>query len=194
MHNQIEIRPLMESDIQDLEKKLTMVYPTSTEFSNLDARLHSVIPQKGDILETYIKIQKKEEICLIAWDHEIPVGWMHLRWLGDHDLERIALTVPRAAEFVNMPAIYDFWIKHEYRSNGIGRKMVQMAEKYARLKKFSRIGLVVDSFNKPAFNFYISLRFQDSGLDDFETSGSYEKDGEQIEFHHGPMRYLYTQL
>lgn len=193
-NNVVQIRPLKESDVQLLKDNFVINDPTSIEYTCLDSRLHSIIPKTGDIDESIRLMNLKEEICLIAWKNKIAVGWIHLRWEGDHDLHRIIADNPLARDFVNIPALYDFWVMETHRSNGIGRKLAQEAEKYTRMKKFSKIGLVVDTFNTRAKYFYLSLRFQDVGIGEFETHGTYEKNGEKINFSHGPMIYLMKQL
>ena len=181
----ITIRPLHNQDRRLLERHLITHDRNDLAYQKVDARLYGIIPTKARITESLRLMEKQEEVCLIAWIDQIPVGWLHIRWKGDHDIARILSEKPQAMKYVDVPAIYDVWMKHTYRSQGVGRVAIEKAVEIARAHKFSQIGLVVDVFNQDAIRFYKNVGFKKTDVGVFETNGSYRKEGRIIIFHHG---------
>jgi len=73
---------------------------------------------------------------LIAWDMEIPVGHLMLRWAGPED-------EPMASELPDCPEIQDLFVVPERRCRGIGATLLAVAEDLAKQHGYEQIGLSV---------------------------------------------------
>jgi len=194
MANEITISPLSEWNLKKIEEKLTPSDPNSDEFSTINPRLHSVIPQKHDFEASLKRINLGEEVCLIAYSNSEPVGRLHLRWAGDYDIPRIVEKIPTAKKYLNIPSLFYFWVKYTFQNQGIGKKLVDYTEYLAKEKGYSMVGGTVDDINVNAKKLYLRLGFKESELKDFVTSGSYKKDGLECTFLHGPMSFWYKRI
>ncbi|MHA2124054.1 MAG: GNAT family N-acetyltransferase [Promethearchaeota archaeon] len=190
----IQITTLNEENLREVEQSLETIERNTIEFKNLHPNLHSVVPRKGDFKKTLNREKTGEETCLIAWLDSRSVGCLHLRWWGDHDIERIVAEKPTASKYLKVPAIYNFWVKSSYRSKGVGQKLINEAEFFALKRNYNQLGITVDLINPRARKLYERLGYIDVGLGIIKTSGTYIQNGISIEWQNGPEIYLCKKL
>jgi len=193
-YERIKITSLNEENLKIVEKNLIISERNTIEFKNLHPNLHRVVPRRGDFKETLNKMKLGEETCLIALLDSRPVGCLHLRWWGDHDIERIVAEKPAASKYLTVPAIYNFWVKLSYRSKGVGQRLIAEAESLALRRNYNQLGVLVDLVNPRAHKLYDRLGYLDVGLGVIETSGKYIQNGKSIEWKNGPEIYLCKKL
>lgn len=193
-HPSVRIATLNQADISNLEEKFTFNDLSSKEYELLPSRLHSVIPKSGDFERLHQKLKIGEESGLIAWIGDGPVGWLSIRWIGDHDIHRIKHSHPEAKKYLDTPALYNLWVRSTYRKKGIGKQLIAEAERLAKQKGYSKIGITVDDINSIALMLYKHLGFQESGIGLFSTSGKYFKGDKMMEWVNGPMQFLIKSI
>lgn len=193
-NHSVSIIHLTKELVPILEKNFTFNDIDNNEYKSIHPRLHSVIPKKGDLINMFQKTTHGDESCLIAWISDIPVGWLSIRWIGDHDIHRIQHSHPEAKKYHDVPAFYNFWVKSNYRNQGIGHQIMLEAEKIAFKRGCSQIGITVDNINSPAKDLYTNFGFQESKLGLFSTSGKYFKGSTMMEWVNGPMWYMFKNL
>lgn len=104
--------------------------------------------------ETYIErsLNSDGSIMLCAYDDEKMVGMMVSTWE-----DRM-----KTAHIAHINGVY---VKPEYRGQGLAGKLYKELLKEIRgLNRFHKVVLQVTAKNKPAFNFYKKLGFEQTGL------------------------------
>jgi ribosomal protein S18 acetylase RimI-like enzyme len=144
----ITIKPAEKSDLEALER---VFFPETRSKYN------------------YIRyeVQKRGEgVYLITWHDPIPVGHFLLRWSGPDDTHVIShIDVTRSAY------LQAGRTRAEYRRRGIATALIREAERLAREKGCTQIGLSVGSTDNPnAKRLYENLGYVDWGNGDFVVS------------------------
>jgi len=135
-------------DIQDLNHRLCI-----RENKEFDATINPVYPiQKQG--EEYFKDKIKNGYTLIAVVDGKVIGYLVG---GISDVEDYR-NISKIAEVENM------FILEEYRSMGIGKKLLQEFTKWCKSKKVQRIKAVASAQNKRAIEFYRREGFKDYDL------------------------------
>lgn len=117
------LSPLIEFKILTLEDIPTIV----AAFSDLGWA------KPASIYETYLEEQSKgERNVWVAWDEEIFLGYVTLKWISAYESFREQ----------QIPEIKDLNVLPKYRGQGIGAKLMEIAEKAAHQKSGS-VGLSV---------------------------------------------------
>lgn len=101
-----------------------------------------------------------EASYLIAWASGEVLGHTLLIWAGP-DNEDIGALLPRAA------AVEGLAVRSDWQGQGIGTRLVEQAERLARLRGIPHLSLGVSGDNPGARRLYKRLGFQDSGLGPF---------------------------
>ena len=143
-----EIRPLEQSEIPLLDAHL--------DVDRLAGRHHERFTQQQDGRLTY----------LIAWLDEIPIGHTMVRWGGTTD----AFVAERISDCAHLE---DLFVMPEFRSQGVGRRILGHGERLAAKRGFVRIGLAVGIDNRRARALYERLGYVDAGFGVFEIGGTY---------------------
>ena len=114
-----------------------------------------------------------EAVYLVAWDAGLPVGHLLLKWGG-------AGAEPMASRLRDCPAVEDFTVRPEYRSQGVGSHLLDTAEGLARGRGFERIGLSVGVENTRARALYERRGYADAGLGEHTVRWPYiDREGQR---------------
>ena len=114
-----------------------------------------------------------EAVYLVAWDGGLPVGHLLLKWGG-------AGAEPMASRLRDCPDVEDFTVRPEYRSRGVGTRLLDMAEGLARERGFARIGLSVGLENTRARALYERRGYADAGLGEHTVRWPYiDREGQR---------------
>ena len=146
------------------------------EESQLDVLEHEFSP---DTLSKHhykrYEVQKQGEgVYLIAWHGHTPVGHFLLRWSGPHDAQ-----VMRYIDVTHSACLEAGATRGEYRRKGVATALIREAERLAKEKGCTQIGLEVGSTDNPdAKRLYEHLGYVDWGQGDFTISWEYiDRDG-----------------
>lgn len=158
----------------------------NAEQSTLPVELHPAEEHALDLLEEqfspdsrsryhyrrFAVQQSGEGLYLIAWHGAEPVGHFLLRWHGPTD-------DPTGEYPGHTPCLESGATKPAYQRRGVATRMIGEAERIAREKGFTRIGLAVGSTDNPlARRLYERLGYRDWGRGEFTISWDYEaRDG-----------------
>ncbi len=131
----------------------------------------------GDLTKPHHRrydIQKRGEgVYLIAWHHNIPVGHFLLRWSGPHDDH-----VTRYIHVAQSAFLEAGETKGEYRKKGVATAIIRQAERLAKEKGCTHIGLNVGTDNSTAKRLYEKLGYIDWEYGEFPISWEYiDKNG-----------------
>jgi GNAT superfamily N-acetyltransferase len=138
MHDDLRIRVCRERDIAALAR----------HFSSGDSRLHAF---------RYARQQEGHSVYLIAWLAEVPVGHLDLWWQGAEDC-------PSAQQHLDgCPELNGIAVLPEYRSQGLGRRLIAAAEQMARAREFREMCVGVEPENTRARSLYERLGYRDWG-------------------------------
>ncbi len=107
-----------------------------------------------------------EVLYFIAWQGATPSGHVLLEWGGTKDL-------PFRSRLIDCPNPEDLFVMPEFRSRGIGLMLLDAAITAVREAGYARLGLGVAVDNPGAIRLYNGKGFQDSGLGEYATGGSY---------------------
>lgn len=118
-------------------------------------------------LDRYLRQQKNEVEYLGAFFKDHPVGHILLKWGGSTDP-----TVKNSIGIV-CPDIEDLFVLPEYRSQGIGSELILIAERHAKDRGYSHIGLSVSIDNKSAHRLYNRLGYKDQSFGEYVEYGEY---------------------
>lgn len=106
--------------------------------------------------------KRGEGIYLIAWHNNTPVGHFLLRWSGPHDEPVTKLVDISHSAFLEAGLTID-----EYRRQGVATAIIQQAERLAKEKGCTSIGLEVGIHNPVAKRLYEKLGYVDLGHGNF---------------------------
>ena len=143
----LEVRPLQEEEVGIVEG----CFPSSTPLKHR---------------ERLTRQRRGEVVYLIAWLAQRPVGHVLVK-LKD------APHAPIAFWGRGGPYLEDLWVAPDRRSQGIGSRLLEEAERLAQERGFDRIGLRVVVENVRARALYARHGYLDSGLGEYPTAGSY---------------------
>lgn len=143
----IDIGPVAQSEIALLERHMTFG-PPGKHYQRL------VMQQKGEV------------VYLIAWYGALPVGHALLQWDGATD-------EPMASRLHDCPYIEDLFVSPNYRSRGIGSKLLAVGERLVMARGYCRSGLGVGIENPRARLLYESRGYTDSGMGEYPHIVSY---------------------
>ena len=89
-------------------------------------------------------IESNDKLVLIAKDNDIPIGYLvgGIEPVGDFR------TIPNMCEVDNM------WVDEIYRSQGVGKKLMDKLQIWAKDKGIKRIRVIASYQNKKGINFY----------------------------------------
>ena len=98
----------------------------------------------------YIKerISKKESTIFLCYCDKEPAGFVQLYETFD------SLNINKKL------VLYDLYVKKEFRQNGIGKSLMDIAKKFGRKKKIKLIELSTAITNKKAQSLYESLEYK----------------------------------
>ena len=145
----LDIRPIAETDVVLLEKQF---------------------PQGGVAkhAERLSRQQKGDATYLIAWHKGYPVGHALLNWGGSRD-EHVAKQLKSAC-----PDLEDLFVLTGFRSQGIGRQLIDFAEQLVSTRGYSFLGLsVAAETNAAARRLYKRLGYQDAYFGEYVERGVY---------------------
>ncbi|MDQ5913472.1 MAG: hypothetical protein QG623_90 [Patescibacteria group bacterium] len=125
--------------------------------------LGAYIPRPSFHINRFNNQEKGVSEYLIAWKENIPVGHLNLILVGS-DEEYVKSRINTCPE-LNAIGTYP----PEMRSKGIGRKLIEEAERICKEKGFKQVGLAVDTSNTKAKELYERLGYQDSGIGEFDS-------------------------
>ena len=134
----LAIRPLAEEELPLLEQ-----FPSSS------------VPEKHRA--RFDRQRAGEVVYLVAWDQGLPIGHLLLKWGG-------AGAEPMASRLRDCPDLEDFTVRPEYRSRGIGSRLLDAAEGLVSGRGFGRIGVAVGLENTRARGLYERRGYADADL------------------------------
>ncbi|MCH8062578.1 MAG: GNAT family N-acetyltransferase [Chloroflexi bacterium] len=152
----VRIRPIAAEDLAIVEERIAFDWAA---------------PEKHS--ERFTRQEKGEAVYLVAWNGNLPVGHLLLKWRGTAD-------DPLAPDIEDCPDLEDLFVIPDYRSNGIGTRLLECAEQTAVERGNTRIGLGVGVDNPRARRFYLRLGYRETGTGRYETGGVYiDRDGSE---------------
>ncbi len=107
-----------------------------------------------------------EVLYFIAWRGATPSGHLLLEWGGTED-------EPISSSLLDCPNLEDLFVMPELRSQGIGSMLLDAAITAVREAGYTQLGLGVAVDNAGAIRLYEQKGFQDSGLGEYTSGGSY---------------------
>ena len=112
-------------------------------------------------------------VYLVAWDGKLPVGHALLKWDGADD-------PPIADKVRGCPDIEDVFVCPDFRSRGVGTRLLNAAERTARQRGYARVGLGVNIDNTRARGLYDRRGYRDAGLGEYQIRWKYtDRNGEE---------------
>lgn len=145
----VKIRPIAADEVAILEEHIAFDWAA---------------PRKH--IDRYMGQENGEAVYLVAWKDELPVGHLLLKWQGTAD-------EPMASDIEDCPDIEDLFVSPDYRSNGIGTRLLECAERTAVERGHALIGLAVGVDNPRARSLYERLEYRSTGTRRYETGGVY---------------------
>ena len=141
------------------------------EASQLDVLEHEFSP--GSLSKHHYQryeVQKRGEgVYLIAWHDHTPVGHFLLRWSGPDDARVMHYVEVTQSAFLEAGGT-----RVAYRRKGVATALIREAERLAKEKGCTKIGLEVGSTdNQYAKRLYKHLGYVDWGHGDFPISWEY---------------------
>ena len=145
---------------------------------------------------SYADMQSRDEgVYLIAWDEDVPIAHLFIRWTDNTEVPRIVDRYPQAAQFADCPEICELYVVAERRSQGIGTQLLRRALQMARERGASQVTMCVDMDNPRARSLYERLGFVESGIGTFTTSGVLmDETGRERSWQNGPQVLLVRKL
>ncbi len=107
-----------------------------------------------------------EVLYFIAWQGATPSGHLLLVWGGTED-------EPIRSGLLDCPNLEDLFVMPEFRSRGTGLMLLDTAVTAVREAGYTQLGLGVAIDNPGAIQLYKRKGFQDSGLGEYTSGGSY---------------------
>lgn len=129
-----------------------------------------------DHYRRYEKQQRGDGIYLIAWHDQTPVGHFLLLWSGPHDA-----AVMDAIDITNSAYLEAGATLGRYQRRGVATAIIQEAERLAKARGCTHIGLEVGSTDNPdAKRLYTKMGYVDWGGGEFLIQWEYhDKNGQQ---------------
>jgi len=125
--------------------------------------------------------------CFIAILKGEIIGSGFIRWAGPRDEVAVQL-------FPEAPEIYRLEVRQEFRSKGLGTKLIAAMEAAARDNGRHSISLGVDYENPRAYDLYKRLGFEDSELTEYYDEYLYPTVDGQTATARDLCRYLVKQI
>lgn len=144
------------------------------EESQLDFLVTQFSPGNPMFQYNRYAIQKSGEgLYLIAWHNNTPAGHFLLRWSGPNDDP-----VTKLVDITHSAFLEAGLTKDEYRRQGVATAIILEAERLAKNKGCTCIGLEVGVSNSEAKRLYEKLGYEDWGHGEFLISWEYnDKNG-----------------
>ncbi len=145
---------------------------------------------------SYADMQSRGEgTYLIAWDEDVPVGHLFVRWTGNTEVPRIVDRCPQAAQFADCPEFIELYVVPECRSQGIGARLVMRGLQLSRERGAAQAAICVNTDNPRARALYERLGFVEPGIGVFTTTGMLiDKAGREVPWQNGPQVMLVMKL
>lgn len=124
---------------------------------------------------------------LVAWHQDLPVGHVLLKW-GGADHESIA------SRLEGCPDIEDLFAHPEYRSKGVGSRLLGQAESLAGHRRHPLIGLGVNIDNHRARSLYLRLGYEDSGMGQYHDRWEWTDSNGNSQWYEEDCEYLVKRL
>ena len=106
-------------------------------------------------------------VYLIAWHNGAPIGHALLKWQGAEE-DQVASVLQGTC-----PDVEDLFVLESFRSQGVGRQILDAAERLAREHGSRHIGLSVGVNNPRARALYERCGYRDAGLGPLHEHGEY---------------------
>lgn len=145
----IEIKPLTAGELAVVESQI-----------NFDWAAHQKHHERLDQQDA------GKAIYLLAWHEKIPVGHVLLEWSGTTD-------EPIRSQISGCPNLEDLFVVPQYRSKGVGSRLLQEAEVRVQQEGYNRIGLGVAVDNAGARRRYQQQGYEDAGFAHYKSGGHY---------------------
>jgi GNAT superfamily N-acetyltransferase len=154
-----------------MQEQAFMITIKPAEASQLDVLEHEFSP--GSFSKHHYKryeVQKQGKgVYLIAWHKHIPVGHFLLRWRGPDDARVMHYVEVAQSAFLEAGGT-----RVAYQRKGVATALIREAERLAKEKGCTHIGLEVGSTDNPdAKRLYEHLGYVDWGHGDFLISWEY---------------------
>ena len=147
----ITIKPAEDSQLDLLEKEFSPDNLSKSHYKRYDVQKRGV------------------GVYLIAWHDHTPVGHFLLRWSGPHDAHVMKYIDVTQSAYLEAGAT-----RVVYRRKGVATALIQEAERLAKEKGCTKIGLNVGSTDNPeAKRLYEHLGYVDWGRGEFLISWEY---------------------
>jgi len=104
--------------------------------------------------DKYQQQKTGDNIWLIAWEGEIPVGHIQLRFNGSTSKEV-------QDKIKNCAHIESLGVAAKFRRRNIASKLIKFSEKLAKEKGFKKVGLSVETDNEFLKNLYMRRGYRD---------------------------------
>ncbi|MDP9368494.1 MAG: GNAT family N-acetyltransferase [Chloroflexota bacterium] len=105
-------------------------------------------------------------VCLIAWRDAVPIGHLVICWAGSVD-EPVASALP------GCPSLEDISVHPDWRSQGIGSRLMAEAERLVTARGYQRVGLGVALANVRAWALYERQGYGDAELGPYRIRWPY---------------------
>ena len=138
-HLAVDVRPVTRRDVLLLEVHLPFGVPE--KHADRSAR-----QENGRV------------VYLIAWYNGGPIGHALLKWQGAEE-DQVASVLQGTC-----PDVEDLFVLESFRSQGVGRQILEAAERLARERGSGHIGLSVGVNNPRARALYERQGYRDAGL------------------------------
>ncbi len=170
------------------------------QMGDIDRLCQGLNPQMGANDEaghrSYADMQSRGEgVYLIAWDGDVPVGHLFIRWTGNTEVPRIVDRCPQAAQYADCPEFIELYVVPERRSQGIGARLVMRGLQLSRERGAVQATICVNTDNPRARALYERLGFVEPGIGTFTTSGVLiDEAGREAPWQNGPQVMLVMKL
>jgi GNAT superfamily N-acetyltransferase len=162
---------LRTGKIKTMHEQVFTIIIKPAEASQLEVLEHEFAP--GSLSKHHYKryeVQKRGEgVYLIAWHDHTPVGHFLLRWSGPADARVMHYVDVTQSAFLEAGGT-----RVAFRRKGVATALIREAERVAKEKGCTQIGLEVGSTDNPdAKRLYEHLGYVDWGHGDFLISWQY---------------------
>lgn len=147
----IQIKPAVDSDWKIIQKLNKEVFVSDQEH---DDDLDMGWPYSSEGISYYKSLANgKHGICFIAYMDDKPVGYVALA------IKKFGYRKSKYVEIENIG------VDQKYRSQGIGKMLIEETEKWARLQKASKLYVCAYWGNQRGVDFYKNNGFYESGVE-----------------------------